>query len=108
MIPEINERTKATATITFRREDLTLYPLDELPPSFVYRIDDAETGDEVRPATVVAVVANPHHLLLTAEDNRILDPAKRREVRCVTVIVTDVVAEEFFYQVKNLSRLQNP
>jgi len=84
------------------RDDGSLYPLVELPATFVYRIDDAETGAPVRPPTAVAWASIPHPLPITAEDNRILDPAKRREVRLVTIIVADVAAAEFVYQVRNL------
>lgn len=105
MIPEINELTKAAATITFRRDDGTLYTLDELPPAFTYRIDDAETGAEVVPPTVATISANPHKLIIAAVDNRILNPANRRELRRVTVIVTDLATTEILYRVINLAKV---
>lgn len=89
---------------------LTVTPLDkdgdpEAPASLSYRIDDVDSGTEIRGDTSIAA-ASSVVIALKPDDSQILDPEKEYEWRQVTVTATygadDAVNGPYFYRVKNL------
>lgn len=54
------------------------------PDSGFYRIDDSETGTEIKENTEVTPEGSTHVITITSVDNRILDPNKNNEKHIIT------------------------
>ena len=96
----VNEGSTAYLTVDF----LDKVDAAAAPTSISYRIDDAQSGAEVRADSAVAA-ASQIEIELTVADNTLLG-AGDVETRVVTVTATygadDEVSDNYFYDVKNL------
>lgn len=97
----VNERSTAYLQMTFKDK----VGAAQTPTSISYRIDDKDTGAEIKPETSVSP-ASMVEIVLAPEDNRILNNVGRNEWRRVTVKApygaSDQVTGEFVYRVINL------
>ena len=105
IIPTVNELS--TYVLTLRFVDEEGYPV--FPHSGTYRIDDLESGTVIKPTANLNPSDSVHQLTIAAEHNAILDPTRKAELRCVTVVVAygtnrQITAEHRYY-VKNLAKL---
>lgn len=100
----VTEKSTAYLTISFYNKAGVL---DE-PTSISYRIDDVESGQQVRANTSVAA-ANTVEITLNSADNTILNQVGGDEERRVTVTAiygeNDQITDEYIYQVQNLSKV---
>lgn len=82
----VNERSNSDVRATF----LDTSKVEQVPASIRYRIDDVTRGrtTEILDWTAVAVPATTNTIAITAEQNRILNGANKRELRQVTVEAT--------------------
>lgn len=78
----INEKSSATLTITFKDSSNNLVT----PVSGTYQID-AVPGGSIRTPTSFTPVSSTYDILLTPDDNKILNTTKTKEVHMVTVTV---------------------
>lgn len=97
----VNERSTAYLQMTFNDK----VGASQVPTSITYRIDDKDTGTEIKADTAVSP-AGTVEITLAPEDNRILNSVGRNEWRRVTVRATygadQQVTGEFLYRVINL------
>jgi hypothetical protein len=97
----VNERSTAYLSVTFRDKD----SVEQAPSAVTYRVDDVDSGAEIRESTSIAA-AGTVQITLTPSDNVIVGENHEKELRRVTVEATygadDAVREQFLYAVKNL------
>ena len=76
----------------------------ESPSSAVYRIDDLESGAEVRPETALSA-GHTVEIDLDANDTDIVTAGERKEIHRITVTATygqdDYLVDEFDFRVKD-------
>jgi len=104
MTTTVNEGSYAWLTIS--PKDITGAALS--PDTLSYRIDDLESGTSIVAEQVIASPGSNYILEITAAQNAILDQAKAREIRRVTVVTTFGAKEttgQFDYVLENLSFL---
>ena len=98
----VPQRTTAYLTVTFRAKD----GVAVAPESVDYRIDCLTTSTAIKASTAVSPAATVE-IVLSADDNDIVDETNTREARRVTVTAVygagDEANDEFDYAVKNLS-----
>jgi len=96
----VPEGSTAWLTATFKNRQ----GANEMPASAEYRIDTAE-GTEIRPWTAVPNLAEAVEIVLTPEDNQLLE-FSRFQTNVVTVHATfganDERNEPYFYKIRNL------
>lgn len=80
----VNEKSGATLTVTHYDEDGAL----TTPATVQYRIDNPESGLEVRDWTSIATPASSYEITLTAADNTFQRNEARKEKRRVTLKAT--------------------
>jgi hypothetical protein len=101
----VNERSTSIVTLTFRDET----GAQVTPSAGTYRIDDAASGTEIRASTPFTPSGSTHDIMITDEENRILDVTRNIEERIVTVSFTYGVGKkgsgEYRYSVKNLLKM---
>lgn len=104
MSETVNEESSAYLTITFK--DKSGNPVS--PTSAVYRIDDVDSGTEIRADTALASSSSVE-ITLTPIDNQILNNTLDYETKRVTVKAvygaSDGVNDQYEYVVKNLSKI---
>lgn len=103
----VNERSSSQATVTFldtSRAALT-------PASARYRIDDITCGKrEILDWTAISSPSSTETITITAEQNRILGDANKRELRQVTIEATSAgqpFREVLQYEIINLKGTDN-
>ena len=100
----VNEKSTAYLTVTFKDKDGN----EQAPTSATYRIDDVDSGTEIKTDTALSVAASVE-ITLTPDDNAILDSGQSYEKRRVTIKASygasDGVNEEYLYRVKNLAKV---
>ena len=98
----VNEGSTAYLEISFYDKDNNA----ATPSTVTYRIDDLNSGAEIRADTSVSP-ASSVEITLTPDDNKILDTTSAYEKRLVTIKTTfgtdDGMNEEYTYLVKNLA-----
>ena len=102
--PIVNEETAAQVTVT-------AYDLagDNVAPGTLhYRIDDLNSGAEVKALTAVASPGLATVIPLAPADNAIINPTLKEEPKRLTVIAdkdspTDKAQGQYTYYVKNMS-----
>lgn len=98
----VNERSRHEITATFT--DAAGDPVD--PPAR-YRIDDATNGESVRADTPITVTGGQATIVLTPDDNAMLDESNAEELRVVTVTANPGTDDEYNqvirYVVENLT-----
>lgn len=102
----VNEKTTAQVTVEVRDVEGALAE----PTSATYRIDDLDSGDEVRGDEPITMTGGTEDITLDFDDHTMIDGAKEKEVRRLTVDAiynagVDEVHEEFFYELLNLEKL---
>jgi hypothetical protein len=80
-LTEFNERSTVVITATFTDEDGD--PVT--PDSATYRIDDEAARTNIQPATIIGSLDSSVELVVTDEQNAILKPRSKSELRTVTV-----------------------
>jgi hypothetical protein len=79
------------------------------PDSASCRIDDVESGTEIRGWTAITPAGPTHEIEITPDENRILDASRRSERRRVTVTMTYATnrkkTSEHYYLVRNLEKV---
>jgi hypothetical protein len=102
VILTINERSIAYLTIRFldRNEDLAV------PTSISYRIDCVTSRTQILDNTPFVPAASEIEIVITPEQNRIVDASHLRETRRVAITATygesDALTDEYEYMVANL------
>lgn len=102
----VNEKSSATVTVEVKDKDKVLAQ----PTSATYRIDDVDSGDEVRADKVITMAGGTEEIDLEFADNTMVDATKKKEVRRLTVDAiynagVDEVHEEFLYELINLEEV---
>jgi len=99
----VNERTTAYLQLSF----LDRNGLPEAPSSISYRIDDPDTGEEIRADTALTPAAEVEITLLPSEQEVLFSSAsaKRRVTVSATYGAADEVHDEFTYVVRNLAAI---
>lgn len=105
-LPVVNENTSARLRIRFLDWD----DVDQAPASASYRVDDVESGTEIRGDTAIASPTSPYDItLIGTSDNPILNDDNSFERRRVTITGDygggDEVNGHFDYLVRNLSKI---
>jgi len=99
----VNERTAAEITVTA----LDLSGDQVAPSTLHYRIDDVNTGQEVKALTAISSPAAVTAISIAPADNAIINPSLKEEPKRLTVIADQDTANEargqFTYYVKNMS-----
>lgn len=99
----VNERTAAEVTVTA----LDLAGSEVVPSTLKYRIDDVNSGNEVKELTAIPSPAAQNAITLAPADNAIVNPSLKEEPKRVTVIADQDTANEaraqFTYYVRNMS-----
>jgi len=99
--PWINEESTAYLTVTFKDKTGAA----SQPTTSRYRIDDVQSGAQIRNWTALAPTAGVVEIILTVADNTILNPLAPSEGRVVKVEGTygadDQVEDVFVYRIKN-------
>jgi len=78
---EFNERSSIVITVTFLDENNN----EVEPDAATYRIDDEATGTNIQPATAISPLSESVDLVITSDQNFIIKPRNRFEIRTVTV-----------------------
>lgn len=76
-----NERSSVTITVTFTDED----GVEVEPDSATYRLDDEAARVNIQPATAISPLSESIELVITSEQNAIIKPRSKFEIRTVTV-----------------------
>jgi hypothetical protein len=76
-----NERATVIVTVTFTDDTGALVT----PDSATYRIDDKASRTNILPATPISPLDDTVDLTITSEQNAIIRPRKKEEIRTVTV-----------------------
>lgn len=101
----VTEKSTAYLTVSFYDKSGAL----AIPNSATYRIDDVQSGSQVRTDTAISPIASSVEIKLTTTDNAILNSAGRNEQRRVTVVaiygVDDQVTDEHVYEVASLIKV---
>lgn len=101
----VNEQSTAYLTVSFRDKAGTL----ATPTTISYRIDNIETGQEIRDDTAVTPAASSVEITLTPADNTLADPNRQYAHHRITVVATygasDAVRAEYAYKVMNLQKV---
>lgn len=101
----VNEQSTAYVTVSFRDKAGAL----ATPATISYRIDDVETGQEIRDDTAVTPAASSVEITLTPADNTLVNLNRQYEQHVVTVAATygasDAVRAEYAYEVVNLQQV---
>lgn len=97
----VNDESSARLSVSFYDPAGAL----DTPDAVTYRIDDVDSGDQIRDNTSVLTLASAITINLTPTDNTLVNAAKRFEFRRVTVTasygVDDQVVDEYTYRVRN-------
>lgn len=107
---EINEKTFCIVPVTFLDE--TKSPV--IPSNVTTRIDDVASGTNIRPVTPLVVTGTSVNILITSNENRILndtDEDQVGEIHLLTVecdIPNGHVTGNYEIFVKNLSKIISP
>ena len=100
-VGELGEDSSGTVNITF----LGLAGVEETPVTISYRIDDEDSGKEIKADTAFTPVASTIALLIKPADTAIQNKNSRFENRIVTVTagygVDDQINDRFKIQVNN-------
>lgn len=80
-LDEVNERSTSIVTATFRNEDGALV----IPDAATVRIDDEKRRTNIRPVTALGSLASAIDIEITSDENHIVRPRSKYEVRTVTV-----------------------
>jgi len=102
----INEKTSLVLELKFSDE------LDRpvIPASAQYRLDDVSTGQQIAGWTNIAPSAATYDLVISDEQNAIIDPDQEVEKKRVTVSFTfgsdnKRATDEYTYAVRNLTNI---
>ena len=79
----VPEKTTYVVTLSFADEAGNAVT----PSSGTYRVDDVESGTEIKGTTAFSPSGSPCQLVIAATDNAMHDPARTSERRLVTVTV---------------------
>ncbi|MGH9158184.1 MAG: hypothetical protein ACRD1K_20640 [Acidimicrobiales bacterium] len=100
---ELDEKSTGYLTCTFRDKNGAAIQ----PSSSTYTIHDIDSAAIVRAATALAPSAGVVEIVLTKDDNTLVDPSRSVEGRRVTVNgvfgAADEVHKEFKYRLNNLA-----
>jgi hypothetical protein len=80
-LDQYNERATVVVTVSFKDEDGDLVT----PDSATYRIDDEGNRTNILPSTVISPLGTSADIEITSEQNAILRPRNKFEIRTVTV-----------------------
>lgn len=80
-LDECNERSHFVIAVSFLDEDGVLV----VPTAATYRIDDELNRRNIQPATAISPLASSVDLWITSDQNFIIKPRSKFEVRTVTV-----------------------
>lgn len=100
---QVNERSTAVLTLAFRNVEGQLQD----PLAVTYRIDDRTTGQQIRAWTAATPAANTT-IVLSPDDNVIVDDSQRVETRVLTFVASygpapaDQITGQALWVVKNL------
>lgn len=102
----VNEKTTAFVTVTAKDKDGNAAQ----PTSATYRIDDLDSGDEVRDDKAITMLNGVEEIKLELADNTMVDATKAKEVRRITVdaiynVDVDELHDEFLYELINLEKV---
>ena len=106
MMDSVNEKSTAFVTVTAKDKDGAVAQ----PTTATYRIDDLDSGTEVRGNKAITMTNGVEEITLEFADNTLLDATKDKEVRRVTVDAiynagVDELHDEFFYELINLAKV---
>ncbi len=100
----VNEKSSAILTLTFEDESENAVT----PDSGIYRIDDIDSGTEIKGDTAFTPSSSTHDITLTATENAIIDSTQPYETKLVTVTFvygTKQGTGEYQYKVRNLRKI---
>ena len=101
----VNERSTAYLSVSFRDKAGAL----AAPTAISYRVDDVESGQEIRGDTAVAPAASSIEITLTPSDNTLINALRQGEQHVVTVDASygddDAVRAQYVYEVVNLQKV---
>lgn len=80
-LTEFNERTSVIVTVSFVDENGD----PAVPTSATYRVDNEATKTNIVPQTAIGSLATSVDILITSDQNYIVRPRNKSEVRTVTV-----------------------
>jgi hypothetical protein len=102
VLAEVNELTTAWLVVSFYNRDDIL----EAPSTMVYEIWDVKSGTKVKDETSLTPDSEVE-IVLSSDDNRILDQSNFREARKVIVTATysggGKFVQDFVYHVRNIA-----
>jgi hypothetical protein len=80
-LDSFNERSTVVITVAFTDDD----GAPVTPDAATYRIDDRASRTTILPATAIGSLASSVDLTITSEQNAIIRPRNRFEIRTITV-----------------------
>jgi hypothetical protein len=80
-LTEFNERATVTITATFTDDD----GVAVTPDAATYRIDDEANRTNIQPSTSIGSLDDTVNIVITSDQNFIIRPRSKSEIRTVTV-----------------------
>jgi len=101
----VNEKSSSVVTADFTDEN----GAPVTPATASYRIDDVVSGTEIKGDTAFVPVSSSHDIKISSNENRILNPELKKDVRIVTVQFTfgadGAGSGQYKYEVINLKKV---